>query len=299
MKKAGIIAAVLIAVLLLLWLLKPLTWFKMGMQLDPNQKIWVTEEVPLSAGIDDPVSIRILNPMYTTIRVLDPLRINLSETFEVPLVMEILVPFDTKFFMDDTLELEFDLPVDLLLTQSEMPLENLIIPFNQKLFIDDSLAVDFSIPMSSKLKAALRKKGKGIGMWVKGDIPVQAVIPIKQHLQVIDTIVMSAQGYEVPLRTTIPVKAMVPIKQAVRVSGELLVPVSQTVSIPLSKSVTAPVLDKFRAEVEAENVLQTGFESGLQARSSFSKPLTVTMEELTIDPSSVRIMSRSKGEKKE
>lgn len=297
MKKAGIIAGIVLAVLLLLWLIKPLTWFKLGMTLDPDQQIWVTKEVPLSASVDEPVNIRILNPLLTTIRVLDPLRINLAETFDVPLIMELLVPFDTEFFMNDTLDLEFDLPVDLMLTQKEMPLNNLVIPFNQKLYIDDSLAVDFSIPMSSKLKAALRSKGKGIGMWVKGDIPVQAVIPIKQHLQVIDTIIMSAQDYNVPLRTIIPVKAQVPIKQAVRVSGELLVPVNQKVSIPLSKVVTTPVLSSFRAEVETNNVLSTGFESGLNATSSFTKPLTVTMEELTIDPSTVRILARDKKEK--
>jgi len=298
MKKAGIAVAVIAALALALMIWKPMTRYQLAMMIAPDQKIWVTEKVPLQADIDSPVTIRILDPLYTMIKVLDPLKIRLNESFDVPLIMNLLVPLNTEFYMNDTLDLAFDLPVDILLTQAEMPLNGLVVPFNQRLFIDDSLAVDFSIPMDSKVRTALRDKGKGIGVFINGEIPVKATIPIHQYLTVKDTIIINAQDYKVPLKTIIPVKAQVPIRQWVRVSGEITVPVNQTVSIPLSKVVTTPVLENFRAEVVTQKPVRTGFESGLNATSSFSKPLTVTMEQLELDPSSIKIISVGKKEEK-
>src|SRR4051812_11487505 len=118
-----------------------------GMNIDKPVKIKIDGSVPLTAAIDSAIGIKLLDELHTKIKVTDPLEINLNETLDVPLKMNLTVPLNTDVFMDQTLHLQFDLPVDIQLDQTEMPLQNLKIPFNKKLHINDSLAVDFSIPL--------------------------------------------------------------------------------------------------------------------------------------------------------
>ncbi|HQO89640.1 MAG TPA: hypothetical protein PKX72_06940, partial [Chitinophagales bacterium] len=94
----------------------------------------------------------------------------------------------------------------------------------------------------------------------------------------------------IPLRTIIPVSAKVPIKQMVRIQGELTVPVNQMVTIPLSKTISTPVLQPFTASVTTTNDLQTSFKSALKANATFSEPLRVVqMDSLRIEPDKIKI----------
>ena len=121
-------------------------------------------------------------------------------------------------------------------------------------------------------------------------------IPINQSLQVNDTIILNAQDYNIPLKTTIPVKADVPIKQMVHIQGELQVPVSQNVQIPLKKLIHPPVMKSFHANVKTENEnINTSFNSNLNAKASFKEPLRVIkMDSLMIDPSKITFSFKKK-----
>ena len=82
--------------------------------------------------------------------------------------------------------------------------------------ISDSLAVDFSIPLDTKIRTNFNRFFN-ISLPVKATIPVKVKIPINQPLQVLDTLLLSMQDYNIPLRTIIPVEAKVPIKQMVKI----------------------------------------------------------------------------------
>lgn len=261
-------------------------------EIDKAVQIHIREKVPLVAEIDSTIMIALMNDLQTQIRVNDELKIRLNETFDVPLKMEMLVPLNTEIFMDQVLDLEFDLPVDIALDQEEMPLKNLVIPFNQKLKITDSLMVDFTIPLETKIRTNF-KRFFNINLPVKADIPVAQKIPVNQPLQVNDTLILSMQDYEIPLKTTIPVVAKVPVKQKVKIQGELLVPVNQMISIPLSKVISTPVLEPFTAQVTTTNDIETAFKSSLRAGAIFNGPLRVEkMDSLIIDPKNIKIQIR-------
>ena len=206
--------------------------------------------------------------------------------------MELTVPLNTEIFMDQILDLEFDLPVDILLDQYEMPLKNLKIPFNQKLMINDSMNLDFSIPLESTIKTNF-KRFLNVGLPVKAMIPVNQKIAIHQTLQVEDTLTLSMQDYQIPLKTIIPVVAKVPVRQKVKIQGELTVPINQMIKIPLSKEISTPVLEPFTATVTTLNELETAFKSNLKANAYFSQPLRVIkMDSLQIDPTKIQIIMK-------
>lgn len=260
----------------------------MQIEIDKAIQIHIKDKIPLEARIDSTILIALMNELQTKIKINDDLRIKLDEKFDVPLQMELLVPLNTEIFMDQILDLEFDLPVDIMLDQTEMPLQNLVIPFNQRMMITDSLAVDFSIPLETKIRTNF-KRFFNINLPVKADIPVAQKIPIHQHLQVNDTLTLSMQDYNIPLKTIIPVVAKVPVRQKVKIQGELLVPVNQHVVIPLSKVISAPVLESFTAHVKTTNDLETVFKSTLKTQAVFNEPLRVEkMDSLRIDPSKIQ-----------
>ena len=282
----------IIAGLILLVLVAGVTFFitktMMQLQIDKAIQIHIKDKVPLEAQLDSSIWISLINDLQTKIKVNDELKIRLNENFDVPLKMNLKVPLNTEVFMDQVLDLKFDLPVDINLDQTEMPLKDLVIPFNKKLMIRDSLAVDFSIPLDTKIKTNF-KHFFNISLPVKATIPVKVNIPINQPLQVEDTLLLSMQDYHIPLRTTIPVVAKVPIKQLVKIQGELMVPVDQTVSIPLKKVISTPVLEPFTASVKTTNDLETSFKSALKANATFSQPLRVVqMDSLRIEPSKIK-----------
>lgn len=258
------------------------------MQIDRAVQIHIKDRVPLEAQIDSTILIALMNDLHTQIKVNDELKIRLNETFDVPLKMDLMVPLNTEVFMDQVLDLKFDLPVDINLDETEMPLKDLVIPFEKKLKIDDSLAVDFSIPLDTKIRTNF-KHFFNISLPVKAQIPVKVNIPINQPLQVKDTLILSMQDYHIPLKTIIPVVAHVPIKQKVKIQGELMVPVDQRISIPLSKVISTPVLEPFTADVKTTNDIITSFKSSLKATAGFSAPLRVVqMDSLRIEPSKVK-----------
>lgn len=260
----------------------------MQIEVDKAIQIHIKESVPLEAQIDSTVLIRLINDLETQIRINDDLKISLNEKFDVPLEMELLVPLNTEVFMDQVLELNFDLPVDIVLDQSEMPLNDLVIPFNQKMKIVDSLDVNFSIPLDTKIRTNF-KKFFNVNLPIQAEIPVSQKIPVNQPLQVNDTLTLSMMDYQIPLKTTIPVSAQVPIKQLVKIDGELLVPVNQDVSISLVKVISTPVMESFTAEVKTLNKLETEFKSTLKTNATFSEPLQVEkMDSLRIEPSKVK-----------
>ena len=122
-------------------------------------------------------------------------------------------------------------------------------------------------------------------------IPVNQKIPIHQTLQVEDTLVLSMQDYEIPLKTIIPVVAKVPVRQKVKIQGELTVPIDQMINIPLKKVISTPVLEPFTATVTTTNELKAAFKSNLKANAYFSQPLRVVkMDSLRIDPSKIQIL---------
>ncbi len=289
MKKTPIVALVL-----LLLFVAGTTFFltktMMQIEIDKAVQIHIKDKVPLDVQIDSTIFIALLNDLQTKITVNDELKIRLDEKFEVPLKMELVVPLNTEIFMDQILDLEFDLPVDILLDQTEMPLKNLVIPFNQKLMIRDSMDLDFSIPLDAKIRTNF-KRFFNVDLPVKAMIPVNQKIPIHQTLQVEDTLILSMQDYEIPLKTIIPVVAKVPVRQKVKIQGELTVPVNQNITIPLSKVISTPVLQPFTASVTTLNDIETAFKSNLKANAYFSQPLRVVkMDSLTIDPTKIRII---------
>lgn len=286
MKKYAIGGGILLA--LIIGTTVFVTKMMIQLQIDKAVQIHINEKVPLEAQLDSSIWIALMNDLQTKINVNDELKIRLNETFEVPLKMNLLVPLNTEVFMDQVLDLKFDLPVDINLDQTEMPLNDLVIPFNQKLMINDSLAVDFSIPLDTKIRTNF-KRFFNISLPVKATIPVKVNIPIHQPLQVEDTLLLSMQDYNIPLRTIIPVEAKVPIKQMVKIQGELMVPVDQKVSIPLSKIISTPVLQPFTATVKTTNDLETSFKSSLKANATFSQPLRVEkMDSLRIEPDKIQ-----------
>ncbi|MBX7225928.1 MAG: hypothetical protein K1X55_07845 [Chitinophagales bacterium] len=287
---AGIFFGIAAAIALGIIIAKPLEKYAVKMKLEDNLGIYVNNKIPLKAEVTENPTISILDDLNTTIDVTDRLTIDLNDVIDVPLRMNLRVPLNTELLMNDILDLEFDLPVDISLDQTEMPLNGLVIPFNQKLMINDSIPLDVVIPMDQKMKTIM-----GMKIPVKGNIPVKLMVPIQQELTVSDTIVLNAQDYDVPLRTTIPVKAKVPVNQKIHIEGTLDVPVDQMVQIPLKKVISTPVLNKFNATVKSNTPVKVSM-SELQAQAGFSEPLKVSMEELTIDPSQIKIEPKKKKE---
>jgi hypothetical protein len=262
------------------------------MNIDDQVKINVVKDAALNAKINGQIGLHIDDPLQTNINVTEPLQIMFDEMLTVPLKMDIPVRINTAFMVQDTLDLSFEIPLDLMLTEKEMPLRNLTIPFNQKLMIRDSLAVDFTIPLDTRIKTNF-DKFFNIGFPVLGEVPVKIKIPISQELQVQDTITLDAYGYQVPLRTTISFNQRVPINQTLKIDGNIIVPVDQTVSLPVKKVINAPVLKNFKAAVVAENKnLNASFNTPMSINASFSEPMEVKMEPLSIKPENISIKIR-------
>ncbi|MBK9353810.1 MAG: hypothetical protein IPN09_07540 [Bacteroidetes bacterium] len=133
------------------------------------------------------------------------MQIALDEVIDVPLRMNLNVPLNTELLMNDVLDLESDLPVDIMLSPDEIQLKHLVIPFRKELNINDSIPLNVNIPMDTKIRTNF-KHFLNMTLPVKGSIPVSLMVPIQQKLQVDDTLILNAEGYDIPFKTTIPVK---------------------------------------------------------------------------------------------
>ncbi len=226
----------------------------------------------LSAKVQEGMKIRMMEDLMT--------HITITDSMEIPLSLNVEVPLNTEIFMKDTLHVKFDLPVDIVLNDQELQLRNLEIPFNERLYIDDELELNIVIPLDTKISTNF-KGFPNVSVPVKGEIPVSTKVPIKQHLQVRDTLILNPANYTIPMKTIIPVDAHIPLNQGVAVEGTIIVPLKETIKVP--------VLNQFQAKVKVVNALPVSFETPLEAQAQIKDTLRVTMPPLKIDPSKIRI----------
>jgi hypothetical protein len=288
MKNWGIASIAIMAILFALVLVNPLQWFLVKLKIEEQIGISVTNEIPLVAKIDQQVVIEMADKLQGTIHVEDEMVIALDEVIDVPLELNIPVSLDTEVYMDEILNLKFDLPLHVTLSPEELGLHGLKIPFNESLYIEDELAVDFEVAMDTKIKTRLL--GIPFKIPAQGSIPVKTTIPIRQALNVKDTITLTPMDYTVEFNALLPVEAAVPVDQMVNIKGGLIVPVRQQISIPLKKVVTAPVLNDFNATVSVNNAIAVDFNSDLNATAGFSDTMTVSMGELVLEPDEIKII---------
>jgi hypothetical protein len=83
------------------------------------------------------------------------------------------------------------------------------------------------------------------------------------------------------MKTIIPVNASIPLNQGVAVQGTIIVPLKETIKVP--------VLNQFNAKVEVLNKVPVSFETPLEAQAKIKDTLKVNMPPLKIDPSKITI----------
>ena len=251
-----------------------------------KQSLPVATEVAFTAEVQEQIRIIMMEDLETFIRINDSLSIALNKTIELPLNLSLIVPIDNEFHVQETLTLEFDLPLSFVLSDSIATVEYMEVPFNQSLFINDSLEIDIVVPVNERIKTKM-KFFPHVSMPIETNIPIKTKIPISQSLQVNDTILIASDNFKIPISTVLPIKVDVPFNHKMRIIGEIIVPINQNISVPLSMNVKTPVLNEFNASVKVINELPMKITS--EMKIAIRDSLVIKLKELNIAAKDVRI----------
>ena len=251
-----------------------------------KQRLPVATEVAFTAEVQEQIRIIMMEDLETIIRINDSLSIVLNKTIELPLNLNLIVPIDNEFHVQEILTLEFDLPLSFVLSDSIASVEYMEVPFNQSLFINDSLEIDIVVPVNERIKTKM-KFFPHVSMPIETNIPIKTKIPISQSLQVNDTILIASDNFKIPISTVLPIKVDVPFDHKMRIIGEIVVPINQNISVPLSMNVKTPVLEEFSASVKVINELPMKITS--EMKIAIRDSLVIKLKELNIAAKDIRI----------
>jgi hypothetical protein len=251
-----------------------------------KQRLPVATEVAFTAEVQEQIRIIMMEDLETIIRINDSLSIALNKTIELPLNLNLIVPIDNEFHVQEILTLEFDLPLSFVLSDSIASVEYMEVPFNQSLFINDSLEIDIVVPVNERIKTKM-KFFPHVSMPIETNIPIKTKIPISQSLQVNDTILIASDNFKIPISTVLPIKVDVPFDHKMRIIGEIVVPINQNISVPLSMNVKTPVLEEFSASVKVINELPMKITS--EMKIAIRDSLVIKLKELNIAAKDIRI----------
>jgi len=243
--------------------------------------VGIEGRVPFRARIDKPLQVAVDEALTAKVKLQD-LAIPLDEVMRVPLKLDLQVPIDTEVAIDDSLELELNVPIDMVLTERELDMSSLEVPLDTEIFIDDTIAVDFVVPVDTEVTTVL-----GVKVPVKLNVPIKANVPVKQKVRVRDTLKVPIKKLRLPFHATIPIKLSVPLKKTFRVKGLVKAPLRETIEIPIKQTIHPKLAGDLEATVKLEGNMPARLEGELDADVSLDQPLPAKIGELRVHASEV------------
>jgi hypothetical protein len=185
--------------------------------------------------------------------------------------------------VDQVLDLNFEVPIDVMLTQKELNLGKLQIPLDTELFVDETVLIETTLPLDTSVKSLL-----GASIPVKGSIPIKMSVPIKQKIRVKDQITVDVKQFRAPLKMVIPIRAQVPVKQVLHIVGAVKVPIKQTLPIHVKKDIGATLANTVPVSIRMDNKLPISLEE-FDCDVEIEGTIPIKLGTLTIKKESVRV----------
>lgn len=265
-------------------LLSALSHVSLYIDLGDQVRVSFKGSVPFRTTIEKPVQVAIDEQVEAGVFLDKTLRVPLKENLDIPLNIGLDVPIDSDLFVDQTIALSLNVPVETVLTQREIDLSRLEIPLNTEVFIDDVLDLDFTVPLDTEIKTVL-----GATVPVKGTLPIRTRVPIRQKVHIADTVQVGVKNLHAPLKMVVPIQVQVPLKQNIRVTGSIHVPIKQTITVPIDKKIDVPISDPFPVSVKLKGSFPARLNAELDSSITIDDTVPVKLGTLKIKSEALRI----------
>ena len=183
-------------------------------------------KVPVDVSFERSLDVGFSQPLASQIVLREPIRFSMDHALNVPIDLQVDVPIDTDVFVDQTIHVSLQAPVDVVLTEHELSLDRLTLPIDTSVLVDDEIPIDMVVPIDTSVSSVL-----GLSVPVKANLPIRMKIPIKQRVHVKDTLDVAVSHLRAPLHLIVPIVADLPIKQGIHVTGEIHVPIHRTIPV--------------------------------------------------------------------
>jgi hypothetical protein len=264
-----------------LWLMGKLV---ISLDLDRDVQVGLHARLPFTTRVNQELQVQLDHEISADVQLGKELTVPIDEVLQIPIDIVLDVPIDSEVQVDQTIELELEVPIDTVLTQKELKLEKMRIPIDTEVFVDDVVKLSTVVPLDTTVTTVL-----GMQIPVKANLPVNLEIPIHQKMRVRDTLDIGVDDFRAPLRMTLPVRASVPFKQKLRVKGEIRVPFKRTLAVHVKHAIVAPVTDKMQATVKLHGALPVKLDAELRGDVEVAEDVPVRLGTIRLRPEAVQL----------
>lgn len=164
------------------------------------------------------------------------LAIPIEAPFKIPLDFELTFPVDASLRIDQDFMVAADVPVKFTLTPDAKELRDVWVNLDTQVFVDDTLEVDLQVPVTGPVQAfgMLDVPVAGV-VPVKAVIPIRQPIRIKDRIKVGLSNLDLDVDVNVPVKLNVPIHQDVRVRGNVvgRVRKTIVVPISEHLDVPL------------------------------------------------------------------
>lgn len=261
--------------------------YEVVVRLNTDVPVSLRGTLPLRASIEQNVDVSIDDEVQARVK-LGQLQIPLDETLQIPLDFTLQVPIDSDVTIDQPVHLSMIVPIQTVLTEKEIDLNQLEVPIGD-VFIDDYMDIEDVVHIDSHVQTAL-----GITVPVRAAIPFKTRIHVKQALRVMNSVKVQLEQLKIPIHASIPVETSFQLKQTFRVRGMIEVPIKQCVSVPVRKTITATLPEDFGVSIRLCDKVAAHLNASLDAEVAFDRAFPAQLGAIHIDGQNVRIQPKQR-----
>lgn len=181
------------------------------------------------------------------------LPIPIDGTFDIPLDFELTFPVDANLRIDQDFKVATHVPVKFTFAPTAAQTREVWVDLDTEVFVDDTLEVDLQVPVSGPVQAFGFVNVPVSGtLPVKAVIPLHQPVHIKDRVKVgLAGLALDVDAM-IPLDITVPIHQEVRVKGGVtgRVRKTISVPVSERLAVPLKAKM--PVGLHFDAPIKVD-----------------------------------------------
>jgi hypothetical protein len=251
---------------------------------DRDVGITLRAKVPVDVSFERSVDVGFSQPLASQIVLRDPIRFSMDHALQVPIDLQVDVPIDTDVFVDQTIHVSLQAPIDVVLTERELSLDRLTLPIDTSVLVDDEIPIDLVVPIDTSVSSVL-----GLSVPVKANLPIHVKIPIKQRVHIKDTLDVAVSHLRAPLHLVVPIVADLPIKQGIHVTGQVHVPIHRTVPVRFDRVSIQPAPEPIPVTVTLPDKVPVQLSTAIAPVVNLSGEVPVTLGPVRIKAGDVSL----------
>ena len=205
--------------------------------------VFVLKNYFVTIDLDNRLKISIDDLQIST-QINEKIDVLIDSTITIPINTNFEVPIAADILIDEVFDIETNVPISIVLTENEMQMGDIEIPIETDFPIDEIVVVNTTIPIDTTIRTYA-----GVPIKVRGNLPINIEIPIKQNIHVKKNLVINLSKFRLALDMTLPIKTKVAVKQLVGIENTVPINIAEKVSVEIKAIVPINVIEPFQTQI--------------------------------------------------